>query len=292
MEQKGLSIIVPVYNERKVIEKTVFQLAQIKKDIDFDMEIILINDGSNDGTEDILNKLTQEDFQVINHPRNLGYGAALKTGIRAAKYAYIAITDADKTYPNERIPEFFHEVLEKDLDMLVGARTGDNVKISLIRKPAKWILNKIANYLAHVKIPDINSGFRVMKKEVVESFLNLLPGGFSFTITITLAMEINGYSVKYEPIDYFGREGKSKIKPIEDTLNFIQLIIRTVLCFNPLRIFIPLSLSLVLLAFLVLLGSRLILNKIMDVTFGVILMTAVFTITIGMLADLIDKRIK
>lgn len=292
MEQKGLSIIVPVYNERKVIEKTVLQLAQIKKDIDFDMEIILIDDGSNDGTEDILNKLTQEDFQVINHPRNLGYGAALKTGIRAAKYAYIAITDADKTYPNERIPEFFHEVLEKDLDMLVGARTGDNVKISLIRKPAKWILNKIANYLADVKIPDINSGFRVMKKEVVELFLNMLPGGFSFTMTITLAMEINGYSVKYEPIDYFGREGKSKIKPIEDTLNFIQLIIRTVLCFNPLRIFIPLSLFLVLFAFLVLFGSWQLFGKPMDVTFGVILMTGIFTLTIGMLADLIDKRIK
>lgn len=292
MEQKGLTIIVPVYNERKVIEKTISQLAQIKKDIDSDVEIILINDGSNDGTEVILNKLSQEDFQVIHHHRNLGYGAAIKTGVRAAKYAYIAITDADKTYPNERIPEFFLELLEKDLDMLVGARTGGNVKVPLIRKPAKWILNIIANYLANVKIPDINSGFRVMKKEVVESFLNILPGGFSFTMTITLAMEINGYSVKYEPIDYYGREGKSKFKPIEDTLNFILLIIRTVLYFNPLKVFIPLSLFLALFAFLVLLGSWQILGKPMDVTFGVILMTAVITITIGMLADLIDKRIK
>lgn len=286
-----MSIIVPVYNERNVIEKSILQLKQIKGNIDFDWEIILINDGSNDGTEVILNKLSQEDFKIINHPRNKGYGAALKTGVRAAKYAYVAITDADKTYPDERIPEFFHEVLEKDLDMLVGARTGDKVKTSLMRKPAKWILNKIANYLINVKIPDVNSGFRVMRKEVVELFLNILPNGFSFTATITLAMEINGYSTKYEPIDYFGREGKSKIKPIEDTLNFFQLIIRTVLYFNPLKVFIPLSLFLVLFAFLVLFGSWLILGKPMDVTFGVILISAVFTLTIGMLADLIDKRI-
>jgi len=176
--------------------------------------------------------------------------------------------------------------------MLVGARTGDNVKISLIRKPTKWILNKIANYLANVKIPDINSGFRVMKKEVVELFLNILPNGFSFTTTITLAMEINGYSIKYEPIDYFGREGKSKFKPIEDTLNFIQLIIRTVLYFNPLKVFIPLSLFLVLLAFLVLFGSWQLFGQPMDVTFGVLLIAAVITITTGLLADLIDKRMK
>lgn len=290
MELKGLSIILPVYNEQKAIEETISQLIQVKKNIDFDVEIILINDGSNDSTEVILKKLSQEDFRVIHHKRNLGYGAALKTGVRAAKYAYIAITDADNTYPNNRIPEFFHKVLEKNTDMLVGARTGKSVKISLIRKSAKWILTKIANYLANIKIPDINSGFRIMKKEVVKSYLKILPDGFSFTTTITLAMEINGYSVKYEPIDYFGRKGKSKFKPIEDTLNFLQLIIRTILYFNPLKIFIPLSLFLAALAFLVLLGSWIFLSQPMDATFAVILMTAVFTITIGMLADLIDRR--
>lgn len=292
MQQKGLSIVIPVYNERKVIEKTIAQLIEIKNAIDFNVEIILTNDGSDDGTEEILSKLSKEDFRVINHHRNLGYGAAIKTGVRAAKYAYIAITDADNTYPNERIPEFFHEVLEEDLDMLVGARTGDSVKVSLIRKPAKWILNKMANYLSNVKIPDLNSGFRVMKKEIVESFIRILPQGFSFTMTITLAAEINGYFVKYIPIDYFGREGKSKIKPIEDTLNFLQLIIGTILCFNPLKVFIPLSFSLALIAFIILLGSWLFLSQPMDVTFGVILLSAVIAIMIGMLADLIDKRIK
>lgn len=290
MEKKGLSIILPVYNEEKAIEATISQLIQVIKNIDFDVEIILVNDGSNDSTEAILKNLSLKDFRVIHHPRNLGYGASLKTGIRAAKYAYLAITDADKTYPNDRIPEFFLEVYDKDIDMMVGSRTGKSVKIFFMRKLAKWILTKIANFLANVKIPDINSGFRVMKKDVVQSFLKILPEGFSFTTTITLAMEINGFYVKYESIDYFGRKGKSKFKPIEDTINFLQLIIRTVLYFNPLKIFIPLSLLLVAMAFLVFFGSWIITGKVMDVTFAVILMTAVFTITIGILADLIDKR--
>ncbi|GAB4544345.1 MAG: hypothetical protein Fur0020_13710 [Thermodesulfovibrionia bacterium] len=122
--------------------------------------------------------------------------------------------------------------------------------------------------------------------------MNILPDGFSFTTTITLAMLTNGYRVKYIPIDYHKREGKSKIRPIQDTLNFIQLIIRTILYFNPLRVFIPLSLSLVVLSFLVLLVSYLIFGKAMDVTFGVIMMAAVMVMAIGMLADLIDKRLK
>ncbi len=116
--------------------------------------------------------------------------------------------------------------------------------------------------------------------------------GFSFTTTITLAMLTNGYSVKYMPIDYLKRKGKSKIKPIQDTLNFIQLIIRTVLYFNPLRVFIPLSISLIVFAFMVLVLSWLFTGKVMDVSFGVILMTAVTVMTIGLLADLIDKRIQ
>ena len=105
-------------------------------------------------------------------------------------------------------------------------------------------------------------------------------------------MITNGYRVKYVPIDYFERKGKSKIRPIRDTLNFIQLIIRTVMYFNPLKIFVPLSLSLLLLALLVLAGSWIFMGKAMDVTFGVILMTSVMVLAIGMLADLIDKRLK
>ncbi len=175
--------------------------------------------------------------------------------------------------------------------MIVGARTGDVVKIPLLRKFPKWVLNKLANYLTGVKIPDINSGLRIMKKEDVEHLMKILPDGFSFTTTITLAMLTNNMPVCFLPINYYHRGGKSKIRPFYDTLNFLQLIIRTILYFNPLKVFIPFSGMLVACAFLVLLLSWLFLERAMDVTFGIIMMTAVVVMAIGMLADLIDRRL-
>jgi glycosyltransferase involved in cell wall biosynthesis len=227
---------------------------------------------------------------LVEHEFNMGYGAALKTGIKKAKYEYIVITDADGTYPNEMIPQLVMLAVEGEHDMVVGARTGVDVNIPMIRKPAKWFISWLANYLTGMKIPDLNSGLRVIRKAVVESRKKILPSGFSFTSTITIAMLTNGYSVKYVPINYFKRTGKSKIKPIQDTMNFVQLIIRTTLYFRPLKVFMPLCFLLFMLAILVLIGSWLCLEKVMDVTFGVVMMTAVMVMAIGMLADLIDKR--
>jgi glycosyltransferase involved in cell wall biosynthesis len=287
----GLSIVIPIYNEKDSIEETISQFSQIQISTDFDIEIILVNDGSDDGTEEVLEKISKHNFNVISHPINSGYGAALKTGIRSAKYNYIAITDADGTYPNERVQEFYHETVEKSLDMLVGARIGSNVKIPLIRKPAKWVLKMLASYLANIKIPDINSGFRIMKKTVVEQFFNVLPDGFSFTTTITLAMLTNGHAVEYKPIDYNKRGGKSKIRPIYDTLNFVQLIIRTVLYFDPLKIFLPLS-GLFLGSSLLLLLYRIFVEKAFGATSIILFICGIQLLAIGMIADLIDKRLK
>ena len=287
MNKKTYSIVIPVYNEKKGIQKTIEEIRNFAtKDV---YEIIVVDDGS---TDDTYLSIPAGEVKLIRHPENRGYGASLKTGISNARSECIVITDADGTYPNERIPELVAMFEKGNFDMVVGARVGKNVKIPLIRRPAKWFISKLANYLTNTKIPDINSGLRVMKKDVVKKYLNILPDGFSFTSTITLAMLTNGYKVKYVPIDYFERKGKSKIRPIYDTLNFIQLIIRTVLYFNPLKVFVPLSLSLVLLAFLVLLGSWVLTGKAMDVTFGVVLMTSVMVLVIGMLADLIDKRLQ
>jgi glycosyltransferase involved in cell wall biosynthesis len=286
MENKYcFTIIMPVYNEAKSILQDIEKINKLPGNY----EVIVVDDGSTDGTSELIEKT---EVKVISHINNIGYGAAIKTGIKQAAYDTIVITDADGSYPNERIIEMVQLFKDENYDMVVGARVGKNVKIPLIRKPAKWILNRLANYLSGTKIPDLNSGLRVMKKDVVERFMNILPNGFSFTTTITLAMLTNGYFVKYIPIDYLKREGKSKIKPIRDTLNFVQLIIRTVLYFNPLRVFVPLSISLVLFAFTVLILSWLLTGKIMDVSYGVILMTAVMVMTIGLLADLIDKRIQ
>jgi glycosyltransferase involved in cell wall biosynthesis len=287
-EINGVSIIVPAYNEGQAIGDVLKQLNQVMSKSNLFYEIIAVNDGSSDNTVEIVKSVNS--VTLLSHETNRGYGTSIKTGIRHAKYNLICITDADGTYPNNRILDLIKQLVDGKHEMVVGARIGRNVAIPLLRKPAKWCLNKLANFLTETKIPDLNSGLRVMHKSIVNKFINILPDGFSFTTTITLAMLTNGYSVKYVPINYFERKGKSKIRPIKDTLNFIQLIVRTILYFNPLRIFVPLSMFLVLFAFLVLILSWFLLGSILDTTFGIIIMTAVIILAIGMLADLVDKR--
>ena len=290
MKPSGLTLIVPVYNERAGIEATIEALKAVKKAAGFDMEIIVVNDGSNDGTEEVLEKIAKRDFTVINRSENHGYGAALKKGISRASHPYIAITDADGTYPNELFPDLFEQMVAEDLDMLVGSRTGLKVNIPLIRRPAKWILRMIANYLCNRKIPDLNSGFRIMRKDVLMKYMKLLPDGFSFTTTITLSMLTNGHRIRYRAIDYHSRDGKSKIRPIYDTLNFFQLIVRTVIYFDPLRVFIPASFSCLAVSVLMVL-YRLFAGYGFGVTSVVFFVLGIQLLAIGMIADLIDKRL-
>ncbi|HOM11586.1 MAG TPA: glycosyltransferase family 2 protein, partial [Spirochaetota bacterium] len=230
-----------------------------------------------------------KDLKIMHHSKNRGYGAALKTGIRAAKHDFIAITDADATYPDERIPEFFKDVITNDLDMLVGARIGESVNIPLIRKFPKWVINQLANYMVGTKIPDLNSGMRIMKKSVVEKFMKILPEGFSFTSTITIAMLANDYQVKYVPIDYHQRKGKSKIRPFYDTLNFVRLIVRTVMFFDPLKVFLPLSLPLLLCGVAMVLIEGILYRNINTVSV-LITLSGLNILTVGMLAEMIAHK--
>lgn len=287
----GLSVVVPVYNERGAVDDSIQRMTRVCQSVGRDIEVIFVDDGSTDGSEEILADPSRNPFRVIRNATNRGYGASLKRGIMSAKYDIVAITDADNTYPDERIPELYAKVRENSLDMLVGARMGANVHIPWIRRPPKWVLNKLANYLSGNNIPDLNSGLRLMKKDVVADFMHVLPDSFSFTTTITLALMTNGYAVEYIPIDYAHRSGSSKIRPIHDTLNFVQLICRTVMYFNPLRVFIPLSILLALAAFAVLVLSWIFARQIMDVTFGTLLVTSVNVLILGLLADLLDKRL-
>lgn len=287
-----VSIIIPVFNEEDGLKKVVGQINELLKRSEEGFEVIFVNDGSTDNSLNIINGFDVRNFRIISHKTNNGYGAALKTGIKHARYDTIIITDADCTYPIEKIVTLLEVYRNGNHDMVVGSRNRKNVQMPLIRKPAKWCLKCLAEYLAARKIPDLNSGFRVMRKNVVEQFMNILPDGFSFTTTITLAMLTNNYSVEYVDINYKFRRGNSKIRPLHDTVNFLQLIIRTTLYFDPLKIFVPLSLFLVVVAFTILLLSWLFLERIMDVSFGVCLMAAVIVMSIGMLADLIDKRMR
>ena len=285
----GVSIIVPAFNEEESIENTLRRLCELGQSIEH-WQIVVVDDGSTDNTSHICSSF--EKITRIRHPRNLGYGAALKTGIKNATYDAVGIIDADGTYPIEKLAELWNIFQNDDTDMVVGARVGRDAKIPMVRRPAKWVINAIANYLVKEKIPDLNSGLRIMRKTAVVKFLNILPDGFSFTTTITLAFFLNGHPVEYVVIPYNNRTGKSKIRPIRDTLNFLQLLIRTTLYFDPLRIYGPLAIFLFLCGCAVLIGSYLVTGTPMDVTFGVIVMTSVITLALGMLADLIDKRLK
>jgi glycosyltransferase involved in cell wall biosynthesis len=290
MPDSGLTIVVPVYNEAQAIERSIADLIAIKQNAEFDVEVVLVDDGSEDGTQEVLLRHADVGFRMIRHTENRGYGASLKSGLDVAQHRYVAITDADGTYPNHRIVEFYEKAVQEDLDMVVGARTGGAVHIPFIRRPAKWALNQLANYLTRKRIPDLNSGLRVMRKDAVREFLGILPDGFSFTTTITLALLTNNRSVSFVPINYQHREGKSKIRPIYDTLNFIQLILRTVLYFDPLRVFLPASFALITVSLMWGLFSWVVLGLFADASSLLLFLSGIQLGAIGLLADLINRR--
>jgi glycosyltransferase involved in cell wall biosynthesis len=284
-KSRRVSIVVPAYNEKGSIARTIEEINDAIKDRDDILEVIVVDDGSTDGTAEIAKQ--NPSVKVIQHSQNRGYGASLKTGIRHAGGEIILIIDADSTYPIEEIPLLLSHM--DAYDMVVGARTSKDVKIQPIRKPAKWFLSKLANYLSGTKIPDLNSGFRAFDKEIALKFFNILPDQFSFTTTITLGMICSGYTIKYEPIAYHYRVGKSKISPIRDTSNFILLIIRTIMYFNPLKIFLPISLGLGVLAIAMLCYDVFVIRNIGDKT--VLLFSMALLIgAIGMLSDLIVRK--
>lgn len=288
---EGLSIVIPAYNEENGIAPTLSELKEelLKLELDIPLEVVIVNDGSTDKTAEAIEPYLDDVLRLVNHPRNRGYGAALKTGIENARYTWILITDADGTYPNVHIPEVLED--RDNFDMIVGARIGEKTHIPLIRRPPKWALRKLAEILSQQTIPDLNSGFRLMRRDVVREFYNILPNGFSFTTTITLAMFSAGFRVKYTPINYNKREGKSKIRPIYDTLNFTKLIIRTIMYFDPLRIFLPLSVAFVGLSILVGLGTYLWLGQLWDTTTVLLFVTGVQILITGMLADMLNRRL-
>jgi len=287
----GLSVLIPAYNEEESIAGTVEAIRQYASCVR-NLEIIVINDGSKDKTGEIARTLP---VTLIEHEINTGYGSGLKDGLQAAKYEFIMIADADGTYPLEDTPRLLEDVAQ--YAMVVGARTGAVVQVPTLRKPGKWIITRLAEYLSQRKIPDLNSGFRIFRKDVALRFLTLYPDGFSFTTTITLAMLTNHYKVKFVPINYHRRVGKSSIKPIRDFTNFTILIIRICAYFKPLNVFVPPALVLILLGivkgaidyfgwFHSSGGGHLGLLSI------VLALTGVQMLFIGLLADLIDHRMK
>jgi glycosyltransferase involved in cell wall biosynthesis len=282
---QGVTVVIPAYNEEKGIQGVVDRILAAMEGANLPFEIIVVDDGSEDRT---MESLRQKPVKVVQHETNRGYGAALKTGIRASQYRYVAIVDADGTYEERDLPKLIGHM--ETHDMVVGARTGKDAKIPLVRRPAKWILNRLANFLTETRIPDLNSGFRIFDKKVANKFFNILPSSFSFTSTLTMAMLTNGYSIKYIQSGYKTRKGRSKIRPIHDTVNFFSLIIRTALYFAPLKIFIPLSLGMIGLSLLkMILVDIMLIQNMTDSTLFLFL-AGIQVGMLGLLADLIDKR--
>ena len=241
-----MTVVVPAFNEERGIRGVVNTLREIAKTAGYPFEILVVDDGSTDSTGAILAEEQQVDtvpVKVLRNPGNRGYGYSLKSGIREAAHSIVVITDADGTYPNDRIPELVAKV-RAGAAMAVGARSLGSGSIPISRRPAKLVLNKLSNFLAGRRVPDYNSGLRAMRKDLVLQFEPILPDGFSFTTTITLAALTNGFVVDFVPIEYGKREGKSKIRPIRDTANFFNLIVRTALYFRPLKVFIPIAFAL------------------------------------------------
>lgn len=283
------TVILPCFNEEKGIRASIESLRASLGDT-AGYTLLVIDDGSTDSSRQILDEMRKADpsLQVVHHERNQGYGAALKTGIRRAVTELIVITDADGSYPVERIPELVG--LAADADMVVGARTADDVEYPLIRKIPKTFLRAYASWLTGANIPDMNSGLRVFRKSLAEHFINILPDTFSFTTTITMAMMRNRYNVVFVPISYKARLGKSKIKPVRDTLRFMQLIMRTGMYFAPLRVLAP-AIAVLTVAFLAsLMYDVVILDNLTDKTI-LLLLFAMNTTMFALLADMIDKRI-
>ena len=280
---KKISVIVPVYNEEKAVISTIDHINQVLSSYDY--ELIIIDDGSTDKTHQILKKV--KGINLITQPYNLGYGASLKRGITESKNEIIVMIDADGTYPVSDIPKLLNYA--DNYSLVTGARIGKGARIPLLRKPAKFLLSTLANFLTGKKIPDLNCGLRVIKKSNVLQYFNILPQRFSFTITHLLACLTNGHTVKFIPVNYHKRKGKSTIHPIKDFIHFNTVILRVITYFNPFKIFFLISSTLLLLSILIFFYTFFIVGKIMDVTVMVVFLASLQVFLFGLIADLIAK---
>jgi polyisoprenyl-phosphate glycosyltransferase len=282
-----VSVVLPCFNERDHVELEIKRIRAALEGAGLRYELICVDDGSTDGTRELLEATA--GIRRILLPRNQGSGTARRIGTQQATGRVVVWTDADMTYPNERIPELVAQ-LDDTYDQVVGARRTEAGTYKLARVPAKWAIRKLASFLTNTDIPDLNSGLRAFKRSVAEPYLRLLPAGFSCVTTITLAFLSNGHPVKYVPIDYFKRAGRSKFHPFTDAYNYIIQVLRMVMYFNPLRVLMPVALTLLAATF-VKAGIDLVVHDLRVAGSTVLVGLAAFNImAIALLADLVVRR--
>ena len=242
-----VSVILPCYNEQEHVAAEVARICEAMDASGYGYELIAYDDASTDETLARLREAAPAfpHLQVVHFDRNGGSGTVRRIGTQSARGEIVVWTDADMSYPNERIPELV-QMLEKDpsVDQVVGARTSEEGTHKILRVPAKWFIRKLAKRLTNTKIPDLNSGLRAFRREVSLPYLRLLPPGFSCVTTITLAFLSNQHDVRYVPIEYAKRSGKSKFHFVSDAYRYILQVLRMVMYFNPLKVLMPVALFL------------------------------------------------
>lgn len=283
-----ISLVIPCYNERDSIERTIEEANFLLGKILY--EIIVVDDGSFDGTYEVLKN--RKDIKLIRNPYNKGYGFSLKKGIKAATGKIIAITDADGTYPIESILLMVKK-LEEGYDMVIGKR--ENIKSfdPILKRVSRFCFKAIAEFVAGEKILDPNSGLRVFRREVISKYILNTSSGFSFSLSTTLIFILEGLAVYYYPIEYKQRVGKSKIKFARDTLRSAQILVETISLYNPLKIFVLISAKISFLGFLALIIA--ICTDLLSIQVGLLVFFllqgfALFTFSLGSIAFLLKKR--
>jgi len=292
-----VSIILPAYNEEEALGPDLDDVRKAMEATRYRYEIIVVDDGSRDRTPEIARE--RPWVRLVQHRFNRGNGAARTTGVRAARGEVIVFTDADRTYPNDRMPEMLG-MIDAGADMVIGARRVEAGTMRVLRTPAKWFIRRLAEFMTGSRIPDLNSGLRAQRRAPTLRFLPILPTTHSWVSTITIAFLSNGFGVEYLPIDYYPRVGRSTFHPLRDSYNYLSLIVRTVMYFNPLKIFLPLAITLLVLGtakyfFVDILdtyrsfGWTLTLPPMRTTTLA-LLVTGLQVAIIGLLADLIVRR--
>ncbi len=285
--EDGLTVVVPALNEELGIAATLAALNDALRAIDGPTEVIVVDDGSRDRTADLARAA---GARVLSHPEPGGYGRALKTGIAAARYETIAITDADGTYPVAELPRMV--ALLTDYDMVVGARTGPLYRRKALLSPLRTAFLLLSSFVTGTWIPDPNSGLRVFRRSQVVPLLPQLPRAFSFTTTLTLILTLAGCFVAYHRIPYLKRLGRSKVRIVRDALRVGQTLVEVILVHNPLKLFLLVAalaslLSIVFFA-LATFGPAFV------VAGAVLLATAILAFTAGLLAVVVlaDRRVR
>ncbi len=283
----AVSVVIPAYNEEEAILPVLTDVSAALEPLDRTYEIVVVDDGSTDRTVELCN--TRENVRTFSHGRNRGTGAARTTGVREARGEMVVMIDADGTYPADAIPELLEELATAD--MVIGARTREAGTVAWLRRPAKDFIRRLASYMVEYDIPDLNSGLRAMKREQILRFIPILPNSHSWVSTITMAMISSGHRVTWIPISYHQRIGRSTFHPIRDTYNYLTLVVRTIMYFNPLRIFLPLTIVLFLIGILKFFTDffRFGLTFYVPASTVIIILASIQLGAIGLLADLIVK---